>query len=162
VNRIRFRSPGRLRRCGLIREDGGQALVELALALPLLLLILVGIFEFARAYSIKQTLVNAAREGARTAVVQGATGTPNDSLVRVVVNSYASANNVSVDSTTITAAAPDGTARGSFGAAQSGDAVSVTVYDRYEFLLIGPVLGLIGETFRDGVNLGSRATMRME
>jgi Flp pilus assembly protein TadG len=136
--------------------------VELALALPLLLLILVGIFEFARAYSIKQTLVNAAREGARTAVVQSSSGTPNSTTVSTVVTNYLAANNITADSIRIEAAAPDGTARASYSAAQSGDAVTVTVKDQYSFLLVGPVLGLFGKSYRNGVFLGSQATMRME
>lgn len=57
----------------------GQALVEMAIVLPLLLLLVMGIFEFGRAMYIKNTLTHAARAGARTAVVtQGitATGSP--------------------------------------------------------------------------------------
>jgi Flp pilus assembly protein TadG len=50
----------------------GQAIVELALVLFLLLLLVMGIFEFGRAMYIKNTLVHAARAGARAAVV-----TPN-------------------------------------------------------------------------------------
>lgn len=48
----------------------GQALVETALVLFLLLLLVLGIFEFGRAMYTKNTLVNAARAGARAAVVQ--------------------------------------------------------------------------------------------
>lgn len=48
----------------------GQALIETALILPLLLFIFIGIFEFGRAWYIKNTLNNAARIGARTAIVQ--------------------------------------------------------------------------------------------
>lgn len=47
----------------------GQALVEMAILLPLLLLLVMGIFEFGRAMYIKNTLTQAARAGARTAVV---------------------------------------------------------------------------------------------
>lgn len=50
----------------------GQTLVEMAILLPLLLLLVMGIFEFGRAMYIKNTLTHAARAGARTAVV-----TPN-------------------------------------------------------------------------------------
>jgi len=162
VKRFRFRALASVRRRDPVRGDSGQALVELALALPLLLLILVGIFEFARAYSIKQSLVNAAREGARTAVVQTSSGTLSTTAVETVVTNYLSANNISADSIIVTAAAPDGTARASFSSAQSGDAVTVTVKDQYSFLLVGPVLGLFGKSYRNGVNLGSKATMRME
>ena len=48
------------------RRDGrGQALVELALILPILLMLLLGIFEFGRAWNTKQVITDAAREGAR-------------------------------------------------------------------------------------------------
>jgi Flp pilus assembly protein TadG len=51
------------------RGDKGAALIEVALTLPLLLLVSVGIFEFGRAYQTWQVLTNAAREGARIAVL---------------------------------------------------------------------------------------------
>ncbi|MBN2045267.1 MAG: pilus assembly protein [Anaerolineales bacterium] len=41
----------------------GQALVEFALALPLVLLLIFGVLEFGRAFQIKIVLENAAREG---------------------------------------------------------------------------------------------------
>lgn len=47
----------------------GQALVELALSMFLLLLLVFGIVEFGRAFYIYNTLNNAAREGARRAIV---------------------------------------------------------------------------------------------
>ncbi|MCK5448597.1 MAG: pilus assembly protein, partial [Gemmatimonadetes bacterium] len=34
--------------------DAGQALIEVAIALPILLALLIGIFEFARAYNVQQ------------------------------------------------------------------------------------------------------------
>ena len=133
-------------------------MVELALALPLLLLILVGIFEFARAYSIKQSLVNGAREGARVAVVQS----PFDSAaVDSIVRFYLNSNNVAVDSIRFVANQADGTVV-AFAAANPGDAISVSVFSHYDFILVGPVLSLFGGTFRDGVELGSRTTMRKE
>lgn len=53
------------------RDDprAGQALVEFALVVPLLLLLLLGIVEFARAWNVHQVLTDAAREGARETVV---------------------------------------------------------------------------------------------
>ncbi len=47
----------------------GQAVVEFALVLPLILIMLISVFEFARAWNIQQVLTDAAREGARVAVV---------------------------------------------------------------------------------------------
>jgi Flp pilus assembly protein TadG len=154
VGRANFRFRGRH-----AAEDSGQALVELALALPLLLLILVGIFEFARAYSMKQSIVNAAREGARTAVVQT---TADQTAIETVINTYLSSNNMAADSVAIEVSAPDGTAK-TLGTATAGDAVSVTVTDQYQFILLGPLVGLVtGGSSRSGVDLRSRATMRKE
>jgi Flp pilus assembly protein TadG len=42
----------------------GQSLVELALALPVLILVLVGVFDLGRAFNAYIVISNAAREGA--------------------------------------------------------------------------------------------------
>jgi Flp pilus assembly protein TadG len=55
------------RTCGM--KSRGQALVEMAIILPLLMLLVMGIFEFGRAMYIKNTLTNAARAGVRAAAV---------------------------------------------------------------------------------------------
>jgi Flp pilus assembly protein TadG len=51
------------------RSRGGQALVEFALVIPVFLLILVALFDLGRAVFAYNTLTNAAREGARIAIV---------------------------------------------------------------------------------------------
>jgi Flp pilus assembly pilin Flp len=51
------------------RDERGAAAVEMALVAPVLILLVFGIIEFARAWNVRQTLTDAAREGARTAVV---------------------------------------------------------------------------------------------
>jgi hypothetical protein len=51
------------------RRRGGQALVETALVVPVLLLLIVGLTEFARAWNTRQVLTDAAREGLRSSVV---------------------------------------------------------------------------------------------
>jgi Flp pilus assembly protein TadG len=48
----------------------GQALVELALILPVILLLVVGMLEFARAWNLHDALTDATREAARRAAVQ--------------------------------------------------------------------------------------------
>ena len=50
-------------------DQKGQALVELALTIFVLLLIIFGITEFGRVMYIRSTLNNAAREGARMAAI---------------------------------------------------------------------------------------------
>ena len=54
------------------RRERGQELVEFALILPLLLLLMVGIFEFGYVVFAYNTLSNAVREGARFGSVQPA------------------------------------------------------------------------------------------
>ena len=52
-----------------LRREDGQALVEFALVVPVLLLLVVGLAEFARAWNTKQVLTDAARESLRSSVV---------------------------------------------------------------------------------------------
>src|SRR5512139_1246275 len=66
------------------RTERGAALLEMALTLPLLLLVCVGILEFGRAYQTWQVITNAAREGARIAVLPGM----DDAAVRSRVQQY--------------------------------------------------------------------------
>jgi TadE-like protein len=57
----------RLKRLGT--ETGGQEIAEAAIVLPLVFLILMGIFWFGRAYNIYATVTHAAAEGARVAAM---------------------------------------------------------------------------------------------
>jgi Flp pilus assembly protein TadG len=52
-----------------MRRSRGQSLVEFALALPIILLLFMGIFDFGRAIFAYNTVSNAARDGARVAIV---------------------------------------------------------------------------------------------
>jgi Flp pilus assembly protein TadG len=60
----------RLRKSHIKRPNSGAGsqLLEFALALPFLLVMVVGIIDFGQAYNLKQKLNDAAREGARFAV----------------------------------------------------------------------------------------------
>ena len=51
----------------LVKECNGSQLVELAMGLPLLLVMAVAVSQFGGAFNLKQELNNAAREGARVA-----------------------------------------------------------------------------------------------
>ena len=114
-----LRSPRAARRA----PDGGQALVEFALILPVALLLLVGLFDLSRIVFYSTTLSQAVREGTRYAVVHGAastaptgpgaasyTGPNTDSTITAVVRGYA----VGVPTPTVTAVWPSNNAyRGS-------------------------------------------------
>jgi Flp pilus assembly protein TadG len=50
-------------------KNNGQSLAELAITLPLLLLVVMGVFDFGRGIFYYSTIHNAAREGARYGAV---------------------------------------------------------------------------------------------
>jgi Flp pilus assembly protein TadG len=107
-----------------VRNDRGQALVETALVLPLLLLLIVGLFDVGRAVWLSNTLATAVREGSRYGVVHGAlSGAPSgpgsatytapdtDTAITAHVRNYAYGV---PDSLTVKSTWPDGNAnRGS-------------------------------------------------
>ncbi|MEO7272766.1 MAG: TadE/TadG family type IV pilus assembly protein [Vicinamibacterales bacterium] len=57
------------------RGERGQAIVELALTLPLLLLVVLGVFDFGLMFQRFEVVTNAAREGARVGVLPDFTTT---------------------------------------------------------------------------------------
>jgi Flp pilus assembly protein TadG len=54
------------------RRDRGAQLVEFAVTLPLMMVFVVGIFDFSGAFTLKQKLTNAARDAARAAAAEPA------------------------------------------------------------------------------------------
>jgi Flp pilus assembly protein TadG len=54
------------------RELEGAELLEFGLALPMILVMVVGLLDFSHAYSVKQKLASAAREGARYQAIETA------------------------------------------------------------------------------------------
>ena len=61
----------------LLRATEAAELLEFALLLPILLVMVAGILDFATAYNLQQKLANAAREGARMATSQTRQGLDN-------------------------------------------------------------------------------------
>ena len=59
------------------RDDRAAQIAEFALSLPLLVVFVVGIFDFSGALTLKQKLTNAAREGARVAAAEPANDLSN-------------------------------------------------------------------------------------
>ena len=55
--------------CALRADSKGQALLEFALILPILLLLVLGIVEFGHIWNINQMVSDTTREGARRAVI---------------------------------------------------------------------------------------------
>src|SRR5687767_766732 len=141
----------------LRKGERGSALIEAALTLPLLLLVSVGIFEFGRAFQTWQVLTNAAREGARLAVLPGMA--PPDVQTRVrqylqagQLGGYAGATIV-VDRTSSIA----------IGAGTASTSV-VTVNYPFNFLVLNPVARLVvsNSTLGAPITISAAAEMRNE
>lgn len=137
-----------------VRSEAGTALVETAITLPLLLLVAVGIFEFGRAYQTWLVLTNAAREGARLAVLPYQAADAPEQIVRTYMENgalpYYSVAGVTVDrSATITVN----------GAPIS--ASQVTVSYPFEFMVLQPVARLVVANTSAGGPLTMTATALM-
>jgi Flp pilus assembly protein TadG len=141
-----------------IRNERGTALLETALTLPLLLLVSVGIFEFGRAFQMEQIITNAAREGARLAVMPGST----KAMVDARVQSYLSAGKVykpetaTVNMTSnVNISIGTGTTTGT----------RVTVNYPFSFMILNPVVKLVVKGSKMGnapITMSASAEMRNE
>jgi len=127
----------------LKKNEKGQAIVELALILPILMLLIFGITEFGRIFSTYLILANSAREGARQATV-GAT----DSEIVLTVQ-----NNASVldSSNLIINISP------SEGSRHRGDSVTISV--QYPVTIYAPI---ISEIVGNPYSATGQAIMRVE
>jgi Flp pilus assembly protein TadG len=133
------------------RSERGAALLEAAMTIPLLLLVAIGTLEFGRAYQTWQVLTNAAREGARMAVL------PNQSPGAVVqrVRNYMQAGQLPRYNTASV------TVNSSASITVNGAPVSasqVTVDYPFNFIVLQPVARLVTPS----TSLGSAITMRAE
>lgn len=138
----------------ILRDDRGQELVEYAIVFILLTTLILGIIEFGIIIFTQSSLSNAAREGARFAVVR-----PNQSYSVNPINNQAcpGANPIVVRvCERLPGVANAGNVRVSV-ARISGPAVRVTVTYSYN-----PFFGLIDPFLPNGLTLGSQSTMRLE
>jgi Flp pilus assembly protein TadG len=126
------------------RSERGTALLEAAMTLPLLLLLSVGIFEFGRAYETWQVLTNAAREGARIAILPN----PASGAVQARVLSYMQSGQLSNANSATVTVTPTTVPIGGGGTAAASQ---VTVNYPFDFIVLNPVVRLIDS----GSGLGS-------
>jgi Flp pilus assembly protein TadG len=104
------------RPCRLYRRNRrATAAVEFAVVAPVFLLLVFGMIEYGRMVMVEQIITNASREGARAAVLDGAT----TSSVQTAVTSYLSSGSITGATITVAPNPPS--------TAQYGDPVTVTV-----------------------------------
>ena len=139
------------------RRERGQSMVELALVLPVFLVIVMGIVDFSLGLKEWISITNEAREGARYAAVSCALGADDSAGVESKVHDATAdvvlkpGNITAVDVTNCTAGA-------------GGENVTVRV--DYDYALITPLGGLLqilgGDGLAGKIALSSHSEMRLE
>lgn len=127
-----------------INNRKGQTLVEMALILPVLLLLIFGIIEFGRIFNAYLIVSNASREGAREAAV----GSTYDDISNEINDITSTLGTVEV---TFTPTNEDDRVQ--------GESVVVTV--KYPLPIITPIIGpMISDS--NSLDIESSTTMRVE
>lgn len=134
------------------RSERGAELIEMAIALPLLLLVVLGIVDFGFLFQRYLVLTNAAMEGARVAVLPGYTIA--DAQARA--STYALTGGVP---SPVTAVATPLSLAGPNGGLWPG--MRITVTHVYQYQYIGPIAGLFGGSF-SSVTLTAQSTVRRQ
>ena len=129
-----------------LQNNRGVAAVELAICLPILILLVCGSIEFGLLFYNQQVITNASREGVRA----GITGEMTDDEIKNIVQTYCNGNLINLNgandlqTNAVTVSAPDG----------DNDLTVRVIYD-YNFLFAG-ILGFNQTT------LAAQTIMRME
>ena len=161
------------RACRRAREERGQATVEFAIVVPLVLLLILGIIEFSKAFNYWINLNHLSNEGARWAAVNYIPGTPAPQRIQLKQYLLAQMNTGDLqDFVSGRKADVNGKAdpflcniqvkvagTGPGGSAQIGDPVTVAIRAP------GYSLASLGESFLGNygkITLGGSSTMRLE
>lgn len=127
----------------ILKQEKGQALVEFAIILPVLLLLIMGILQFGMMLNAYLAIENAAREGARTGIAGSSDAEIRQSIISISPSLDSENLNVTIT--------PDETNR------KSGDTLTVSV--AYSYKLTVPIISNI---FNDAVILNGQTSMRVE
>ena len=147
--------PTQRRRTRTWRGEAGAELVEMALTLPLILLVLLGLSDFGLLFQEYEVINNSAREGARYATANPNTP-PADVQTRVLnyiqgSGLATSAGNPTIVVTPTTLSSGPGT----------WQAQQVDVFYFHGYTFLGPMANWFGGNFTSAT-LNGRATMRIE
>jgi len=126
-----------------LKNQKGQALVEFAIILPILLILVMGIFQFGMMLNTYLTIENASREGARAAIV-GSSNAEIQNLI-IAISPVLDPLRLTVDIT------PNEANRESGG--------TLTVKVTYNYKLTVPIINSI---FNNVVVLDGQTSMRVE
>ena len=150
-----------------LRSQGGAAVVEFAVILPLLVLLVFGIIEFSILLYDKAMVTNASREGARAGIVFNVDGNGNftpvsDATIRNTVNTYLISLGNPVARATIPA--PTRIVNPSTGNLSPGGELTVVVQYNYTFMVIPNAIRYLIPTMiiPNPIRLTATTVMRFE
>ncbi|MFA9399265.1 MAG: TadE/TadG family type IV pilus assembly protein [Clostridiaceae bacterium] len=127
----------------VIKDNKGQALVEFAIILPILMLIVMGIIQFGFMINSYLTIANLSREAARLGIIGSSySEIENDIIFK--------APNLDADELSINISPSDSNRK-------SGDTLNVKIY--YNYKLTVPI---ISSMFNNEIELSSECSMRIE
>ncbi len=135
----------------------GAVAVEMALITPIFLMLAFGIIEFGRGMMVSNMVVNAAREGARMAVLDGSTNANVTTSIKSFLNS---ALGIAATNVTVTITTTPGTGNPDpinvIANCQPGDLINVNVQVPFNSV------ALIPGTYLTGKILSGQSAMRHE
>lgn len=126
----------------ILKNQKGQALVEFALILPILLLVVMAILQFGMMLNSYLTIENASREGARAGIV----GSSDAEIQQLIIST-----SPNLDPTNLTVSITPAE-----GLRKSGDTIIVDISYNYEFVV--PIISSIVKN----VVLNGQTSMRVE
>lgn len=127
----------------VLKNHKGQAMVEFALILPILLLLVMGIAEFGMMFNAYLSVQNATREGARIGIV----GATDEEMEERILSTSPSLREERMAITI----EPNSNTR------TSGETLRVLV--DYDYQMTVPFIGIL---FGGSVNLSGESSMRIE
>ena len=136
-----------------LQSESGAELIEVALTLPLLMLVLLGIIEFGFVFQQYEVITNAAREGARVAVLPSYS--TDDAKTRI--QNYLDASGLKSSSATVNVAAQTAVAIGT----NCMVPMQATVAYPHPVPFIGGIIQYFGSTMGT-LTLHATSTMRVE
>jgi Flp pilus assembly protein TadG len=129
-----------MRRSGGVRRRGGrgQGLVEFALVFPIVIVVLLAIFDLGRLVFAYNDITNAARQGARTAIINQGGTAAQDRVIQMATSLGLTATDVD-----ITYAESDGSDCHDPQTGKYTLACQANVTVQFEWTAITPVIGNI-------------------
>jgi Flp pilus assembly protein TadG len=134
-----------------VASQRGTQLLEFAMVLPLLLILIAGIADFAFMFQAYEVVTNAAIEGARLRTLPGYSDDDAENRVRQYIDA---ANLPGTVNAAVSAVNVDPGVGAAFAAMQ------MTVTYTHTFNFIGPMMALFGREFGPTVNLTASSAMR--